>query len=68
MGDSLRAGQLVPRTGEARKSVGKLRESEPTRQLLIFEFRPLRGVKSAFHVSDNLITQKQIISLPHEIY
>ena len=50
VGDSLRAGSLVPRTGEARKSVGKSRESEPARQLLIFEFRPLRGVKLAFHM------------------
>ena len=47
---SLRAGSLVPRTGEARKSVGKARKSEPARELLIFEFRPSRGVKSAFHM------------------
>ena len=47
---SLRVGSLVPRTGEARKSVGKARKSEPARELLIFEFRPSRGVKSAFHL------------------
>ena len=47
---SLRAGSLVPRTGEARKSVGKARKSEPARELLIFEFRPSRDVKSAFHM------------------
>ena len=49
---SLRAGSLhlfgysllwVPRTGEERKS-------EPARELLISEFRPSRGVKSAFHM------------------
>ena len=40
---SLRTGSLVPRTGEARKS-------EPARELLMFEFRPSRGVKSAFHM------------------
>ena len=40
---SLRAGSLVPRTGKARKS-------EPARELLIFEFRPSQGVKSAFHM------------------
>ena len=59
---SLQAGSLdwVLRTGEARKS-------EPARKLLIFEFRPLRGVKSAFHMSDDLITRKQIISSLHEI-
>ena len=47
---SPRAGSLVPGTGEARKSVGKARKSEPARELLIFEFRPSRGVKSAFHM------------------
>ena len=26
------------------------RKSEPARELLIFEFRPSRGVKSAFHM------------------
>ena len=27
------------------------RKSEPARELLSFEFRPSRGVKSAFHMS-----------------
>ena len=49
---SLRAGSLVwvgdkePRTGEKNEA----RKSEPARDLLIFEFRPSRGVKSAFHM------------------
>ena len=49
---SLRAGSLVwvgdkePRTGEKNEA----RKSEPARELLIFEFRPSRGVKSAFHM------------------
>ena len=49
---SLRAGSLVwvgdkePRTGEKNEA----RKSEPARELLIFEFRPSRGVKSAFYM------------------
>ena len=51
---SLRAGSLVwvwvgdkePRTGEKNEA----RKSEPARELLIFEFCPSRGVKSAFHM------------------
>ena len=49
---SLRAGSLVwvgdkePRTGEKNEA----RKSEPARELLIFEFRPSRGVESAFHM------------------
>ena len=49
---SLRAGSLVwvgdkePRTGEKNEAT----KSEPARELLIFEFRPSRGVKSAFHM------------------
>ena len=54
-GPSLRAGSLVwvgdkePRTGEPGEKNGA-RKSEPARELLIFEFRPSRGVKSAFHM------------------
>ena len=60
-GHSLRAGSLVwvgyhgqlgdkeQRTGEAGKK-NEVRKSEPARELLIFEFRPLRGVKLAFHM------------------
>ena len=49
---SLRAGSLVwvgdkePRTGEKNEAT----KSEPAREPLIFEFRPSRGVKSAFHM------------------
>ena len=52
---SLRAGSLVwvgdkePRTGEPGEK-NEARKSEPARELLIFEFRPSRGVKSAFHM------------------
>ena len=52
---SLRAGSLVwvgdkePRTGESGEK-NEARNSEPARELLIFEFRPSRGVKSAFHM------------------
>ena len=54
---SLRAGSLVwvgdkePRTGEKNEA----RKSEPARELLIFEFRPSRGVKSAFHMCQKTI-------------
>ena len=54
---SLRAGSLVwvgdkePRTGEK----NEVRKSEPARELLIFEFRPSRGVKSAFHMCQKTI-------------
>ena len=53
-----------PRTGEARKSVGKARKSEPARELLIFEFLPSRGVKSAFRMCQIM----QTISSRYEIY
>ena len=55
---SQRAGSLVwvgdkePRIGEPGEK-NEARKSEPAGELLIFEFRPSRGVKSAFHVSDN---------------
>ena len=54
---SLRAGSLVwvgdkePRTGEKNEA----RKSEPARELLIFEFRPSRGVKSAFRMCQKTI-------------
>ena len=54
---SLRAGSLVwvgdkePRTGEKNEA----RKSEPARELLIFEFRLSRGVKSAFHMCQKTI-------------
>ena len=52
---SLRAGSLVwvgdnePRIGEPCEK-NEARKSEPARELLIFEFRPSRGVKLAFHM------------------
>ena len=52
---SLRAGSLVwvgdkePRTSEPGEK-NEARKSESARELLIFEFRPSRGVKSAFHM------------------
>ena len=50
-----RAGSLVwvgdkePRTGEPGEK-NEVRKSEPARELLIFEFCPSGGVKSAFHM------------------
>ena len=52
---SLRAGSLVwvgdkeQRTGEPGKK-NETRKSEPACELLIFEFCPSQGVKSAFHM------------------
>ena len=58
---SLRAGSLAvvwveyrgqgwqPQAGKAGEE-NRARKSEPARELLIFEFRPSRGVKSAFHM------------------
>ena len=44
---SILAAQQSRRAGQAGEKNGA-RKSEPARGLLIFEFRPLRGVKSAF--------------------
>ena len=49
MGTGARTGTGKMRVGVAGEKNGA-RKSEPVRELLSFEFRPLRGVKSAFHM------------------